>query len=129
MNEMVATIIAAITSAIVGGFVGSLITIAKFGSKIDSQAMALQAFVTQRAEDRSNELRENERIRQEFREFCSSQNQQRERELEYIRREFRDFRNVADRRQRYIMDMVTAIAAKAGITHRITDQLTTGEDE
>ena len=121
MDQFLATLLAAIVSATVGGFVGSLITIAKFGSKIDAQAASLDGFVRQRGEDRANELRENERLRADFRDFCSNQNQQRERELEFIRREFTSFRNVSDRRQRYMMELITAIARKEGITHRITD--------
>jgi hypothetical protein len=127
--QILLTVLAAIISAIVGGFFGSLLTIAKFGSKIDLQAQSLNNFVNQRIEDRQNEQRENAKLREEFREFCAGQNTQRERELEFIRREFRDFRNIADRRQRYIMDVVTAIAAKEGITHRITDQLANSSGE
>ena len=121
--QILLTVLAAIVSATVGGFLGSLLTIAKFGSKIESHSQSLAGFVTQRTEDRENERRENESIRREFREFCAQQNEQRERELEFIRREFRDFRSVSDRRQRYIMDVVTSIARKEGITHRITDGL------
>lgn len=126
--QILLTILAAVISAIVGGFFGSLLTITKFGSKIDLQAAALDNFVKQRNEDRQREQTENSQIRQEFRDFCTSQNTARERELEYIRREFRDFREITDRRQRYIVEVVTAIAQKSGITHRITDFLTHGEE-
>lgn len=127
--QILLTILAAVISAIVGGFFGSLLTITKFGSKIDLQAAALDGFVRQRNEDRQRESAENERLRNEFREFCTSQNTARERELEFIRREFRDFREITDRRQRYIVDVVTAIAQKNGITHRITDFLQQGEGQ
>ncbi len=121
--QILLTILAAIISAIVGGFFGSLLTIARFGSEIKLQAQALANFITQRQEDRQKEKEENAALRQEFREFCTAQNGQRERELEFIRREFKDFRNISDRRQRYIMDVVTSIARKEGITHRLTDGL------
>ncbi len=121
--QILLTILAAIISAIVGGFFGSLLTIARFGSEIKLQAQSLTNFVKQREEDRANERRDNETLRNEFRDFCKSQDAQRERELEFIRREFKDFRNISDRRQRYIMDVVTSIARKEGITHRLTDGL------
>lgn len=129
MDQILATVLAAIISATVGGFVGSLITIARFGAKMEAQATALQSFVNQRAEDRETERRENERLRQDFRDFCANQNTQRERELEFIRREFTSFRNISDRRQRYMMDLITAIARKEGITHRITDGFNSGDDD
>lgn len=127
--QILLTILASVISAIVGGFFGSLLTITKFGSRLELQAQQLTNFVTQRAEDRSKEKEENASLRQEFRDFCAGQDKQRERELEFIRREFRDFRNISDRRQRYIMDIVTAIARKEGITHRITDGLELNGDE
>src|SRR6267142_1764025 len=131
MVQVLLTILAAIISAIVGGFLGSLLTIAKFGSKIESHSQSLDGFVRQRAEDRENERRENDRMREEFRTLCTENSEARERELNFIRRELRDFRTMADRRQRYIMDVVTSIARKEGITHRITDglELANGEEE
>jgi hypothetical protein len=132
MGETISTIFAAIVSAIVGSFVGSLITIAVFRSKLDSQAEALNRFISQRIEDRENDRRENDRNRQEFRDLCHQTNVARERELEFIRREVSDFRNyiaATDRRQRFIMDLVTAIARKQGINHRITDGLEFNGDD
>jgi ATPase subunit of ABC transporter with duplicated ATPase domains len=122
MNEIVSQVLAAIVSAAIG----SLITISVFRSKLDSHTQALATFVNQRAEDRQQDLRENERLRQEFRDLCNGQANQRNQELEFIRRQVDDFRRemtASERRQRYVMDVVTAMARKQGIHHRITDPL------
>lgn len=128
MNEIGTQILAAIVSAAVG----SLITIATFRSKLDSHTSALATFVDQRKEDRDTDRRETERLRQEFRDLCTTQNAARERELEFIRGEVRDFRTqiaASDRRQKYVMDVVTAIARKQGVHHRITDGLEFGVED
>lgn len=120
MNEILSQIIA----GLVGAAIGAGSTIALFRSKLDQHSAALETFSEQRREDRDQDRRENERLRQEFRDLCTNQNNARERELEFIRREVADFRlqiASSDRRQRAILEMVGAIARKQGVHHRITD--------
>lgn len=124
MNEIVQIILAAVVSAIVGSFVGALITIAVFRSKLDSNTQAFEQFVEQRREDRDRDERESERMRQEFHNLCTGQVAARERDLEFIRRQVA----ALDRRSLYVLDLVTAIAGKQGIHHRITDALAHGEE-
>lgn len=124
--QILLTILAAIISAGIGGFLGSLITIAKFGSKIELQAQSINQIEKARQQDRENDRRENERMREEFRSICADTNKAREKELEFIRREIGDFRsfiNASDRRQRLILDLTVDIARKNGVTHRVTDLL------
>lgn len=120
MNEILAQIIA----GLVGAALGAASAIALFRSKLDVQSQALQNFIAQRAEDRENDRRENDRLRQEFRDLCTNANAARERELHFIQREVSDFRVrivESDRRQRAILDIVSDIARKHGVARRLTD--------
>src|SRR5438105_13045160 len=98
MNEVIAQILA----GLIGAALGSTSAISLFRSKLDIHSKSLEDFVKQRAEDRDNDRRENERMRQEFRDLCTNANQARERELHFIQREVADFRSriaESDRRQ------------------------------
>jgi E3 ubiquitin-protein ligase DOA10 len=120
MNEFLAQIIA----GIVGAALGAASAIALFRSRLDTHSQALETFSKQRTEDRETDRRENDRMRIEFRDLCTNQNNERARELQFIQREVADFRNQiasTDRRQRAILDIVSAIARKHGVNHRLTD--------
>lgn len=120
MNEFLAQIIA----GIVGAALGAASAIALFRSRLDTHSQALETFSKQRTEDRETDRRENDRMRIEFRDLCTNQNSERARELQFIQREVADFRNQiasTDRRQRAILDIVSAIARKHGVNHRLTD--------
>lgn len=120
MNDILAQILA----GLIGAGLGATSAIALFRSKLDVHSKSLETFIAQRIEDRENDRRENDRMRQEFINLCTNANQARERELHFIQREVSDFRSrvtESDRRQRAILDIVSDIARKHGVARRLTD--------
>lgn len=119
-----------LVSSFISAVVGSGVTVIGFREKLSLVSLRVQQLEKDRDSDSKNAAAALLDVRRDFQALCSSlsdrANDSRTADRELFERLYRESQksfDASERRQRYVMEVITAIARASGVTHRLSEQL------